>query len=105
MYNINLEANEKIILIQEKILITKNKLTTVALTNKRILFLDNFAESSEVLRISNGVDYIKEQDVYFSIELGKVELKNNKLIINNDIYITDINIINEYKGLKENNEI
>ena len=43
MYNLNLSKNEKLIQIFDNILITNNKeekTTTMAITNKRLLFLD-----------------------------------------------------------------
>lgn len=60
MYNFNLTGNEQIIEIFDNEWIKQNNNemnTTIALTNKRLLFLDyiNINESAETLRIARGV--------------------------------------------------
>ena len=75
MYNFNLLKNEKIIKVFEEIYIIQEeneKVTTIALTNKRLLFLDylNENEGQEVLRIARGTNYLKIKDVYYYINLN-----------------------------------
>ena len=78
MYNFNLLKNEKIIKVFEEIYIIQEeneKVTTIALTNKRLLFLDylNENEGQEVLRIARGTNYLKTKDVYYYINLNDIK--------------------------------
>lgn len=78
MYNFNLLKNEKIIKVFEEIYIIQEeneKVTTIALTNKRLLFLDylNENEGQEVLRIARGTNYLKIKDVYYYINLNDIK--------------------------------
>ena len=78
MYNFNLLKNEKIIKVFEEIYVTQEenkKVTTIALTNKRLLFLDylNENEGQEVLRIARGTNYLKIKDVYYYINLNDIK--------------------------------
>lgn len=64
MYNFNLNKDEEIIKVFNDVLIRQEgneKVTTIALTNKRVLFLDYLIENEglEVLRIARGMNYIK----------------------------------------------
>lgn len=64
MYNFNLNKDEEIIKVFDGVLIRQEgneKVTTIALTNKRVLFLDYLIENEglEVLRIARGMNYIK----------------------------------------------
>lgn len=64
MYNFNLNKDEEIIKVFDDVLIRQEgneKVTTIALTNKRVLFLDYLIENEglEVLRIARGMNYIK----------------------------------------------
>ena len=78
MYNIDLLKNEKIIDIFDEVFIkqgNQEKYTTIAITNKRLLFLDYLTENdySEVLRIAKGIDYLKYKEVYFEINLKNIK--------------------------------
>ena len=87
MYNFNLLPNEELIKVFDNISIKQEeneKNTTIALTNKRLLFLDYLTENdySEVLRISKGIDYLKYKEVYFEINLKNItNIKEEKLYI------------------------
>lgn len=64
MYNFNLNKDKEIIKVFDDVLIRQEgneKVTTIALTNKRVLFLDYLIENEglEVLRIARGMNYIK----------------------------------------------
>lgn len=96
MYNINLLKNEQVIAVFDDIFIKQGKnqkLTTVAITNQRLLFLDYFNETSieETLRIAKGIDYLRQKEVYYKIELNDItevleddyyyiKLKDNSII-------------------------
>lgn len=78
MYNFNLLPNEELIKVFDNIFIKQEnneKTTTIALTNKRLLFLDYLIENdySEVLRIAKGIDYLKYKEVYFEISLENIK--------------------------------
>ena len=78
MYNFDLTNNEEIIKVFEDVLIRQEeneKITTIALTNKRLLFLDYLIENEglEVLRIARAMDYIKYKEVYYQINLNDIE--------------------------------
>ena len=77
MYNFNLIEGEGIVKIFDKVLIKQNenqKYTSIALTNKRLLFLEhlNPNEGLEVLRIAKGANYFKTKDVYYQINLEDI---------------------------------
>lgn len=77
MYNFELIDNEKVIKIFDEVLIKQEdnqKITTIVLTDKRLLFLDYVTpnEGSEVLRIARGANYIKYKEVYYQIDLNKI---------------------------------
>lgn len=77
MYNFNLIDDEKIIQVFEKEYVrqkNKEKNTTIAITNKRILFLDYVKDDpNEVLRIARGVDYVRYQEVYYKVNLSDID--------------------------------
>lgn len=77
MYNFELIDNEEVIKIFDEIFLKQGeneKITTIILTNKRLLFLDYLVlnEGLEVLRIAKGADYIKYKDVYYQIDLNDI---------------------------------
>ena len=81
MYNFNLLHDEELIKVFDDVFIKQEenkKTTTIALTNKRLLFLDYLTsnDSAEVLRIAKGIDYLKYKEVYYELALD--ELKNIK---------------------------
>ena len=85
MYNFNLNSNEELKEIFENVHIKQEqseKTTTVALTNKRLLFLDYIDDdANEVLRISRGIDYVKYKEVYYSNQTGviRADLQKNRI--------------------------
>ena len=103
MYNFNLLKNEKLIQVFDDIWIKEGnneKVTTIALTNERLLFLDyEINDPRENLRIINKLNYIKTKEVYYSINLEDIKditKKDNYIIhtINNK----NIEIDNERLG-------
>ena len=95
MYNFNFIENEELIDIFDEVYIKQNnkdKVTTIALTNKRILFLDYVINDGlEALRITNKMNLVRNMEVYYSIDLFDIEkiyedeyfiikLKNNTFI-------------------------
>ena len=97
MYNLNLSKNEKLIQIFDKTLITNDieeKTTTIAITNKRLLFLDylNTNDALDALRITNKLNTIRYKDIYYELNLSDIKLtkksnyytisKNNEPIFN-----------------------
>ena len=94
MYNLELLNNEEVVRIFDEIFVKQNeneKITTIVLTNKRLLFLDFLIENEglEVLRIARGINYIKTKEVYFQINLSDVKniSKNKyyKIVCKNDM--------------------
>ena len=86
MYNFNLIENETIVKVFHDVLISQGKnrkTTTVAVTNKRILFLEYIIQNEglELLRFARGADYMRCKEVYYQIELSII-----KSIIKNKIY-------------------
>ena len=78
MYNIELINDEEVIKIFDEVFIKQQeneKITTIVLTNKRLLFLDYVIpnEGLEVLRIAKGANYIKYKEVYYQIDLNDIE--------------------------------
>lgn len=79
MYNFNLMEDEKIVEIFDEEWVKQGenvKVTTIALTNKRLLFLDyiNMNDGIEVLRIARGVSYVRNKEVYYQINLVDIHL-------------------------------
>ena len=96
MYNLNLSNNEKVLLIDDNILIkNKEKYYTIIITNERLLILDYpnvFHNSNEDLRTSGKMNYIKMKEIIESINLALI--KNieegdaySKIIFKNDSYL------------------
>lgn len=86
MYNFNLMKGEELLEVFDNAWVTQNnqeKNTTIALTNKRILFMDyDKTDPQEVMRIGRGVDYVRYKEVYYHIDL-----KSIKSLEENDYYI------------------
>lgn len=78
MYNFNFIENEELIQIFDEILVKQNeneKITTIALTNKRLLFLDYIINDGlEVLRIAKGINFTRYKEVYYEIDLNNIKL-------------------------------
>lgn len=86
MYNFNLIENETIVKVFDDVLISQGKnrkTTTVAVTNKRILFLEYIIQNEglELLRVARGIDYMRCKEVYYQIELNII-----KSVTKNKIY-------------------
>ena len=77
MYNFNFTSNEELIDVFDEVYIRQNndeKITTIALTNKRLLFLDYIVNDGlEVLRITNKMNLARIKEVYYSIDLDQIE--------------------------------
>lgn len=110
MYNIVLDENEEIKLISDNTIVYNNKeelICTSIITNKRYLILDypsDLYNTREDLRILNKLNYVKQKEVIFEINLDKIlsvekDNKYYKININKDEYvlIDDIDIINYLK--------
>lgn len=107
MYDLILKENEKVKLISDNTIIytnSDNKLYTTIITNQRLLFLDypsQMYNSSEDLRLSGKINYIRKKEIIEAIELEdiisieketynyRINIKNNKYL-----YIKDDEIIN-----------
>ena len=63
MYNFNFIENEELIEIFDEVLVKQNdneKITTIAFTNKRLLFLDYITNDGlEALRITNKMNLVR----------------------------------------------
>ena len=82
MYNFNFIEDEKLIEVFDEILIKqdkKEKITTIALTDNRLLFLDYITNDGyEALKIAKGINFMRYKDVYHQIDLSNIEsIKNN----------------------------
>jgi len=78
MNNFNLMEDEQLVEIFEEVLIkqgTNEKITTIALTNKRLLFLEYITNDGlEALRITKRISFIRYKEVYYTINLDNIEL-------------------------------
>lgn len=87
MYNFGLIDDEKVIEVFDDIWVREGnneKNTTIALTNKRLLFMayDKY-DSNEVMRIARGVDYMRFKEVYYKIniaDISSIETKENYVL-------------------------
>jgi len=77
MYNFNFMKDEQLVKIFEEILIkqrTNEKIITIALTDKRLLFLDYITNDGlEVLRITNKLNLVRTKEVFYQINLEDIE--------------------------------
>ena len=78
MYNFNFIENEELREVFDEVYIRQNdneKITTIALTNKRLLFLDYITNNGlESLRITNKMNLLRSKDVYYQINLEDITL-------------------------------
>ena len=110
MYNFNFIENEKLIDVFENTLVKQGnneKNTTIALTDKRLLFLDyiNKNDGMEAIRISRGISYPRYKEVYYQINLKdtiKLEKDEYFKIILNDKTTIEFNNETLYQQLKRN---
>lgn len=81
MYNFNFMEDEKLIEVFDEILIKKDKkekITTIALTDQRLLFLDYITNDGyEALKITRRINFMKYKDIYYQINLSDIELIKN----------------------------
>ena len=77
MYNFNFVENEELIEVFDEVLVKQNdneKITTIALTNKRLLFLDYITNDGlEALRITNKMNLVRTKEVYYQLNLDDIE--------------------------------
>lgn len=78
MYNFNFMKDEKLIDVFDEVLVKQGdneKIITIALTDKRLLFLDyvNTNLGLDALRIARGVSYTRYKDVFYQIRLDDIE--------------------------------
>lgn len=105
MYDFELGKNEKIILINDDVIVgSENKKYTIIVTNKRLLVLDypsKFHNSIEDLRAIGRINTVKMKEVICEKKLIDIKNINNKQIIFDDdsyIVINDKEIINLLKN-------
>ena len=92
MYNFKKLKNEHIELIEDNCILLyeeKEKNISVILTNMRLILLDypNGTDYQETLRISKGVNYMKNKEEFFSINLSDIlNIENCKYTLKNGNY-------------------
>ena len=105
MYNFNLEKNENIYAIFDDVLVSQenNSMSlTIAVTDKRILFLDYQPnELLDTLKGAQASSYIRMKEVIFYRKLFQIkELKENKMVFD-DNYIIGFDNKELYLALKK----
>lgn len=94
MYNFELIDDESVVKIFDEVFIRQGeneKITSIVLTNKRMLFLEYIVlnEGNEVLRVARGVDYLRKKDVYYQVNLNDIigidKLEYYKVTLNNNM--------------------
>ena len=105
MYDFELGKNEKIILINDDVIVgSENKKYTIIVTNKRLLVLDyssKFHNSIEDLRAIGRINTVKMKEVICEKKLIDIKnINNNQIIFDDDSYIVinDKEIINLLKN-------
>ena len=77
MYNFNFIENEELVEAFDGVYVRQNnneKITTIALTNKRLLFLDYITNDGlEALRIMNKMNLVRTKEVYYQLNLDDIE--------------------------------
>lgn len=92
MYNFKKLKNEKIELIEDNCILLyegKERAVSVILTNMRLILLDypDGTDYQETLRISKGVNYFRNKEEIFSIDISEIDsIKNNKYLLKNGNY-------------------
>lgn len=78
MYNFNFIENEELREVFDEVYVRQNdneKITTIALTNKRLLFLDYITNDGlEALRITNKMNLVRSKEGYYKINLEDIKL-------------------------------
>lgn len=94
MYNFELIDDENVVKIFDEVFIRQGeneKITSIVLTNKRMLFLEYIVlnEGNEFLRVARGVDYLRKKDVYYQVNLNDIigidKLEYYKVTLNNNM--------------------
>ena len=82
MYNFNFIENEELREVFNEVYVRQNnneKITTIVLTNKRLLFLDYITDDElEVLRITNKMNLVRTKEVYYQLNLEDIKLLSEK---------------------------
>ena len=92
MYNFKKLKNEKIELIEDNCILLyegKERAVSVILTNMRLILLDypDGTDYQETLRISKGVNYMRNKEEFFSINLSDIiNIENGKYSLKNGNY-------------------
>ena len=77
MYNFNLYDDENVVKIFDEVLIRQNdkqRITSIVLTNKRLLFYDFVnSDPAETLRTARGMYGIRTKEVSYIIDLNNIE--------------------------------
>ncbi len=77
MYNFNFMEDEKLIEVFDEVLVKQEqqeKITTIALTDKRLLFLDYITNDGyEALKMIRGINFTKYKEVYHQIDLSNIK--------------------------------
>lgn len=88
MFNFDFIKSEELIEVFENIWISQGKNeknTTIALTNKRLLFMDyDKFDPKETLRLSQVTDYDRYKQVYYQVDLDNLES-----LTTNDCYLAN----------------
>ncbi len=102
MYNFKKIKNEKIEKIEDDcVLLFNNKERSISaiLTNKRLILLDypDGTDYQETLRISNGVNYMRNKEEFYSININDIlNAENDKYILkDNNYFFLKTNDINK----------
>lgn len=90
MYNFDLLLDEKLINVFDDVLVIGDegeRVTSMALTNKRLLFLDYVNDNlMDALRITGKLNLVRTKEVYYYINLDDISF-----IDNNDYCVIKIN--------------
>ena len=108
MYNFNLEKGESLYSVFDEVLVKQGnnqKVVSVALTDKRILFLDFVSrEPYETLKGAQASNYIKIKEVFYYRNLNEIkEVKSSTFyeIKFNDSSFVEFDNEELFKALKE----
>jgi len=110
MYDFNLINGEEVVEIFDNVWVKQGnneKNTTIALTNKRLLFLEYSKDDpNEVLRTARGLDYPRYKEVYYQIELTNIsevkESENYSVTLEDNTYF-EFDDSHLFDLLKKNN--
>lgn len=92
MYNFKKLKNEKIELIEDNCILLyegKERDVSVILTNMRLIILDypDGTDYQETLRVSRGVNYMRNKEEFFSLNISDIiNIEKDKYLLNNGNY-------------------